>query len=85
MKKLEFTYAGITYLAEVDTEDGYVTAVFSVAVDDGKEHHAIKMDRKQRKAFFKCFEDELNEAYRQYQIALAQSLAEENWESKNGR
>ena len=84
--EIEITVGGISYIAEVDLEENYVSGVESVEVYDGEGNtFHIDMSQEQLKEFHERYEDELNEAYRNHQIAQAELAAEERWERENER
>lgn len=83
--ELELKIGGIGYLVEVDIDDDYVISVFEVSVFDGEKTLPIDMNSKDLEEFYERYEDELNEAYQDHKIALAESAAEERWERANDR
>ena len=84
--ELELKIAGINYWVRLDIEEEYVSGVLEVAVFDGEEITIpIYMSDKDLVDFYERYEDELNEAYQDHKIALAESYAEERWERANDR
>ena len=83
--ELEIIAGGITYDVEVDIDEGYVCSVFSVEVYDGKKFHKIDMDSDKLNDFYNRYEDDLQQAYEDHKIAMAESAGEERWERQNDR
>lgn len=83
--ELELKIGGIGYLVDVDIDEEYVVSVFEVSVFDGEMTLPIDMNSKDLEDFYERYEDELNEAYQDHKIALAESYAEERWERANDR
>lgn len=61
MEELEIKLGGIYYSVGVDTDEGNVVSVRSVAVFDGKTYQKIEMLEAELKTFFSWYEDALNE------------------------
>ena len=83
--ELEMTIGGITYKVEVDIEDEYVSDVLGVEVLGGKSFMALDLNPSKLEEFYSTYVDQLNEAYQDHKIALAESAAEEKWERENDR
>lgn len=83
--ELEVKLGGITYNIEVDIDDEYVSAVFSVEVYDGQMFVPLSLTEDELDDFYTRYEDDLNEAYYDSKIAFAECCAEEKWESSRDR
>ena len=83
--EIELNLGGIIYEVEVDIDDEYVCDVMGVEIYDGEKFHKIKMTNNDLMCFYEKYQDELNEAYQDHKIALAESVAEERWERENDR
>ncbi|MBO7735934.1 MAG: hypothetical protein J6S67_25415 [Methanobrevibacter sp.] len=84
--ELELVIGGITYNVRVDIDDEYVCSVMDIMVfDGGARFIPILLDDKQLKAFYDRYEDELQQAYEEHKIAMAESAGEERWERENDR
>lgn len=83
--ELEVKLGGITYSVEIDIDDEYVSAVFSVEVYDGQMFVPLSLTEDELDDFYTRYEDDLNEAYQDHKIALAECCAEERWERSMDR
>lgn len=63
--ELEIKIGGIQYKLEIDTDDGYVTTVFSVAVWNGAKYLTLPLRNKDLEEFLDRYQDELNEEFQE--------------------
>lgn len=82
---LEIKAGGISYKVEVDMEDEYVSAIFSVEVWNGQEYIPIEMKDGELEDFHEMYSDQLNEAYEVHKIAMAEIACEERADLAMGR
>ena len=63
--ELEIKIGGIQYKLEIDTDEGYVTTVFSVAVWNGAKYLTLPLRNKDLEEFLDRYQDELNEEFQE--------------------
>jgi len=85
MKGLDIEIGGVTYNVSMEVDDGYVIGVNYVSVYTCDGLISLAMDTEKCEQFYERYVDELNEAYQDNQIVIAESIAEERWEAKEDR
>lgn len=81
--ELEIKIGGIEYKLEIDTEEGYVTNVFSVAVWNGAKYITLPLKREDLKKFYERYQDELSEEFQEQEKDKFLAWMEEKGEEKD--
>jgi len=82
---LDIKMGGINYNVDVEIEDEYVSGVNEVSVFDGEIFCNLDLNRADLDEFYATYVDQLNEAYIDLKVALAELAGEERWERENDR